>query len=130
MGPRRSDPPASAWKPGPVALGVVALYLFVAVEVSSLAMRRLPRRWWRRIHLASFGAFWLATLHGLLAGTDRTNPLLFGAYATAGGLVVFLTLLRILTARPAAARRAATAGSHVGGGLDRGRLIRGHQLGR
>lgn len=96
-------PLASAYRPLPVALGVVALYLFVAVEVSSLLMKRLPRTWWRRIHLGSFGAFWLATVHGITAGTDRTNPVLFTAYVAAAGLVVFLTSYRILLPRGAGA---------------------------
>ena len=37
-------PYASSWQPGAVALGVVALWLLLAVEVTSLAMKRLPRR--------------------------------------------------------------------------------------
>jgi predicted ferric reductase len=102
-------PFASAWKPLPVALGVVAMYLLVAVEVSSLAMRRIPRRWWRGIHMTSFGSFWLATVHGIAAGTDHANPLLFAAYVAVAGLVVFLTLFRVLadrrtTAKPRASR--------------------------
>jgi DMSO/TMAO reductase YedYZ heme-binding membrane subunit len=92
-------PFASAWKPVPVALGVVAMYLLVAVEVSSLAMRRIPRRWWRGIHMTSFGSFWLATVHGIAAGTDHTNPLLFTAYVTLAGVVMFLTLFRVMSDR-------------------------------
>ena len=37
-------PFSSQWKPGAVALGVVAMWLLVAVEATSLAMKRLPRR--------------------------------------------------------------------------------------
>ncbi len=89
-------PLASAWKPIPVALGVVALYLLVAVELTSLAMRRMPRRWWRWVHTTSFGSFWLATIHGVTAGTDRTNPLLWMSFLGAAALVLFLTMLRVL----------------------------------
>lgn len=92
-------PFASAWKPLPVALGVVAMYLLVAVEASSLLMRRIPRRWWRWIHLTSFGSYWLATIHGIAAGTDRSDPLLFTAYVVVSGLVVFLTVFRVLADR-------------------------------
>ncbi len=44
-------PFASNWRPAAVVGGVVGLYLLVAVEVTSLLMRKLPRRWWHRIHL-------------------------------------------------------------------------------
>jgi predicted ferric reductase len=104
-------PFASAWKPLPVALGVVAMYLLVAVEASSLMMRRIPRRWWRWIHLTSFGSYWLATIHGIAAGTDRSGPLLFSAYVVVSGLVVFLTVFRVLADRRSAKpvpRRAVT----------------------
>ncbi len=92
-------PFASGWKPLPVAAGVVAMYLLLAVELSSLAMRRLPRRWWRWIHLTSFGSFWLATIHGIAAGTDRANPLMLAGYVLAAGTVIFLTAFRVLADR-------------------------------
>ena len=99
-------PLASAWKPLPVALGVVGMYLLLAVELTSLAMKRLPRRWWRWIHLTSFGSFWLATIHGVTAGTDISNRAMQLAYVAVGGVVLFLTLVRVLTdKRTSAARR-------------------------
>lgn len=102
-------PLASAWKPLPVALGVVGMYLLIAVEGTSLAMRRIPRRWWRWIHLTSFAVFWLATIHGVAAGTDSDNRLLQLAYLLVGGTVLFLTLLRVLAdkRRPARVKRSA-----------------------
>jgi methionine sulfoxide reductase heme-binding subunit len=92
-------PFASSWRPGPVALGVVALYLLLAVEISSLLMRRLPRRAWRGLHLASYGVFWLSTFHLLTAGTDATNPVSQVATVLAMVTVVFLTLVRVLSGR-------------------------------
>ena len=67
-------PFASSWKPGAVAWGVVAVYLLVVVEVTSLVQRRLPRRWWKAIHLTSYLLFWMATMHGITAGTDAQTP--------------------------------------------------------
>lgn len=92
-------PFASSWKTGAVALGVVALYLLVAVEVSSLYMRRLPRRVWRAIHLSSYVVFWSATFHLITAGTDATNPASRIATALTMAVVVFLTLVRALSGR-------------------------------
>ena len=82
-----------------VALGVIALYLLTAVEVTSLAMKRLPRRTWRGIHRMSYLLFWIATLHGVSAGTDATHPAYWAANMVAATAVVFLTAYRLLAER-------------------------------
>jgi predicted ferric reductase len=66
-------PMASDWKPGPVAFGVVSMYLLVAIEATSLAMRYLPRPLWRWVHRTSFLLYAMATWHGISAGTDAGN---------------------------------------------------------
>jgi len=98
-------PFASAWEPGPVALGVVALWLLAAVEVSSLLQRRLPRRAWRWIHLSSYVAFWATALHVVLAGTDAANPFFVVGNLAAILSVTFLTAVRALGGRAARKRR-------------------------
>jgi DMSO/TMAO reductase YedYZ heme-binding membrane subunit len=84
-------PFASAWNPPAVALGVVALYLLIAVEVTSLLRRRIPQRLWRRVHFVSFPLFALTTLHLFTAGTDNGNVLLLaavlGTTVTVGALI-------------------------------------------
>ena len=65
----------SSYRPVAVAWGVVALYLLVAVEVTSLLRTRLPRTMWRWVHTSSFGLFVLSTVHGLSAGSDTGRPL-------------------------------------------------------
>jgi ring-1,2-phenylacetyl-CoA epoxidase subunit PaaE len=104
-------PLASSWRPVPVALGVVAGYLLVAVLGTSLLAARLPRRWWKRIHLTSYLLFWSATMHLLTAGTDAGNGVLRAVVAGAVTVVLVLTLVRIArSARPArASRTGATA---------------------
>lgn len=92
-------PYASDWKPLPVAFGVVATWLLVVVHVSSLAMRHLSRPTWRRIHLTSYGVFFLASLHGTLAGTDTPTPLFQVTSILALGAIIFVTLYRTLTRR-------------------------------
>jgi len=67
-------PFASHWHPVAVAWGVVAGYLLLAVELTSLARARLSKRLWRRVHTASFVLFVAATAHGLTAGTDMKTP--------------------------------------------------------
>ena len=112
-GPRSWCPGASAWKPGAVAVGVVALYLLVAVQATSLAMRRLPRRWWRWVHLSSYAMTWSVTVHAGLAGTDATNRV-YQAVAlvlTIGGVTA--GLVRVLLGRHAASARRSTAATGV-----------------
>ena len=92
-------PFASEWKPIPVALGVLATWLLVIVQATSLAMKRLPRTVWRKIHLTSYVAFFLTSLHGTLAGTDATNLLYQGTSLAALAAVIFTTLYRIMTRR-------------------------------
>lgn len=111
-------PLASDWRPGPVAWGIVAMYLLVAVELTSLAMQRLPRRLWRLVHLSSYALFWAAILHGATAGTDAGHPAYLGAVTSGIGAVALLTGYRVITLRRRAAarhRRAAPSSAVVAG---------------
>jgi len=92
-------PFASDWKPFPVALGVLATWLLVVIQTTSLAMKRLPRRFWRSIHLTSYAAFFLTSLHGTLSGTDATNPLYQFTSIMALAAVIFATAFRVTTRR-------------------------------
>ncbi len=103
-------PYATDWRPGPVAWGIVAFYLLIAVQLTSLLVKRLPRRLWHGVHLLSYLLFWTAAIHGAAAGTDAANP----AYAigsvatilTVAALTLYRALLpkrqRLVAARPAA----------------------------
>jgi DMSO/TMAO reductase YedYZ heme-binding membrane subunit len=92
-------PFASSWNPAAVALGVVAGYLLLAVQLSSVFMKRLPRRLWKWIHLSSYGLFWLGITHGALAGTDAGNPIYIVVTAITTLIVLFLTTYRSLMSR-------------------------------
>jgi DMSO/TMAO reductase YedYZ heme-binding membrane subunit len=93
-------PFASAWKPLAVALGVVAMWLLVAVEATSLAMRRLPRKVWRAIHFSSYAVFLLASLHAAFAGSDRSAWLYQVTAAASIIAVVWATVYRLTHRRP------------------------------
>lgn len=92
-------PFASEWKPGPVALGVLAMWGLVAVEATSLAMKRLPKRIWRGIHLTSYVTFWFSGLHGAFAGTDALQPLFLITLLISVVGVVFAGTYRMLNGR-------------------------------
>lgn len=83
----------SDWHPLAVAWGIIAFYGLISVEVSSLMMKRFDRRTWHRIHLSSYILFWVASLHGLVAGTD-TGSLAFAGAAALGMTTVFVGTMR------------------------------------
>jgi predicted ferric reductase len=92
-------PFTSSWHPVAVAWGVVAFYLLLAVELTSLARHRLSKRAWRRVHTASFALFVVATIHGLTAGTDTRSVaarMLALAVATVFGGLVAIRLVDLL----------------------------------
>jgi len=93
-------PFALDWRPGPVAWGITAMYLLVAVELTSLLRDHLPKRLWRTIHLLSFPLWASATVHTLSAGTERHNLVLQWTAIGSIAVVVFLTLVRVLAPRP------------------------------
>lgn len=97
-------PFASSWKPGPVAWGVVGMYLLVAIEVTSLLKKRIPNTWWRRVHLTSAALYVTSTVHLLTAGTDRHGALTDAAVASVA-LVTFLAAFRLVADKRTAARR-------------------------
>jgi DMSO/TMAO reductase YedYZ heme-binding membrane subunit len=87
-------PFASHWKRGAVAWGVVAFWLLIGVEVTSLLMRRIPKTWWRRIHLTSYAVAVMATVHLFTAGTDATTAVLRWVTLAAAALMAFFLLYR------------------------------------
>jgi predicted ferric reductase len=116
-------PGASPWRPLAVGLGVVALYLMVAIYATSIFMRHLPKRWWRAVHHSSYALVWFAIVHAALAGTDVANRVyqtLAMVFTIAG---VMAALLRVMLrgsrpggraerpARAASARPTAGAGN-------------------
>ena len=95
-------PFAAVWRPGAVAWGVAALWVMVPIEVTSLLMRRLPKRLWRAVHLSSYALAVMATLHGATAGTDVGHPAV--AWAVLGsiaGATFFVAYRRFAPKKPA-----------------------------
>lgn len=91
-------PFTSSWKPGAVAWGIVGMYLLLAVELTSLARKKLSKRAWKAVHFLSYPLYLMASAHLLLAGTDATNPISIGVVALTTGAVFGLTGWRISTA--------------------------------
>lgn len=115
-------PMASEYRPVAVTLGIVAMDAVLLVVVASWFRGRLGTSRWRRTHLLAVPAFALALLHGVLAGTDSREPWMYWLYVSTGLIVVFLVVVRGLTAgfrperppRPERAPRPATLGTAAG----------------
>jgi predicted ferric reductase len=88
-------PFASEWHPVAVAWGVVGLYLLIAVELTSLARKRISKRTWRLTHYLSFPLFVLTTVHALSAGTDRSTLLLRWSVIIVSATITGLTFVRL-----------------------------------
>ncbi len=74
-------PFASHYRPLWMGLGIVALYLLLAVWVSSRLRARIGFRTWRTIHVLAYGVYVAATVHGLGTGSDTRTvwaPMLYG----------------------------------------------------
>jgi predicted ferric reductase len=76
-------PFGSSYQRFAVGLGVLAMYMVVVVQLTSVYMRKIPKRWWRAIHLWSYVAVLLTSWHAVLAGTDISR----GMYAVAAVLL-------------------------------------------
>ncbi len=94
-------PMASKWQAGNVAFGIVAFYVLLAVEGTSLAMKKLPRPLWRWVHRSSFILYFVATYHAIAAGTDNGNDWFRVAALASINVVAFLTIVLILAIRKA-----------------------------
>ncbi len=108
-------PFTAGYRPLATGLGVVALELLVAVAATNRLRSRLPYRIWRRAHYLTLAVWFLATTHGILAGTDRDQTWLLWVYAVTVALVTAAGAVRF--GRAPAARRLGLALGVVCGGL-------------
>jgi DMSO/TMAO reductase YedYZ heme-binding membrane subunit len=100
-------PFSASWEPLAIAVGIVAMYLVLAIEITSLLRDRMPARLWRSIHLMAYALLALTTVHALMAGTD-VQALVPTAVAVAVGCVVVFACAVTWSVRRDAARRPAS----------------------
>lgn len=104
-------PFAAPYRPIAVGIGQLALYVVLLVTLSFYARRRIGHRAWRMLHYLTFLAFAGSTLHGILSGTDTSQPWAFAIYTASTVAVVFLTTYRVVLSVSARRERQA---SHAG----------------
>jgi sulfoxide reductase heme-binding subunit YedZ len=92
-------PFASRYRPLAVGLGVCAAELFAAVGISNALRRRIPHASWRKLHYLTLPAWLLASLHGVLAGTDAHDPWFAALAAGSASAVAFAAWARFSPVR-------------------------------
>ena len=114
-------PFVSHYRPPWMGLGIVALYLLLAVWVTTRLRMRIGHQAWRRLHGLAFAVYAAATVHGLGAGSDTRTSWGTAVYVISVLLVVGLSTRRLLVPagsgsrpRPVLAAAAGAAAAAVG----------------
>src|SRR2546423_2638984 len=92
-------PFASSYRTVWMALGIVALYLGIAIGISTWLRPRIGYIWWRRLHVLTLGVYALATAHWIGTGSDTQTWWALAIYVISGLLVGSLLCWRLLTAK-------------------------------
>ena len=92
-------PLASHYRPEWMALGIVGLYLGIAIGISTWLRPRIGYKWWRRLHVLTLGIFVLATIHGIGTGSDTQTWWALGIYLASIILVGLLFCRRMFTSK-------------------------------
>jgi methionine sulfoxide reductase heme-binding subunit len=87
-------PFTSTYRPLWTGLGIAAAEILVALAITNHYRKRLPYRFWRKAHYLNFAVWGLASLHGLMSGTDRGATWLAILYGISVASVLVLLLWR------------------------------------
>jgi len=87
-------PFTSSYRPLWTGLGIAAAELLVALAITNHYRKRLPYRFWRKAHYLNFAVWGLASVHGLMSGTDRGTTWLAILYGLSVASAVTLLVWR------------------------------------
>jgi len=88
-------PLASHYRPEWMALGIVALYLGIAIGISTWLRPHIGYKLWRQLHVLTLGVFALAAVHGIGIGSDTQTWWALGIYLVSIVLVGSLLCRRM-----------------------------------
>jgi hypothetical protein len=91
-------PFASHYRPIWMGLGIVAMYLAIAIALSVYIRPRIGYAWWRRLHYLTFAVYALTLVHGIATGSDTRTW--WGITIYGGSALLITTLLWRRLARP------------------------------
>ncbi len=89
-------PLTSHYRPEWMAMGIVGLYLGIAIGISTWLRPHIGYIWWRRLHVLTLGIFALATIHGIGTGSDTQTWWALGIYLVSLVLAGSLLCRRLL----------------------------------
>lgn len=89
-------PLASHYRPIWMALGIVSLYLGIAIGISTWLRPIIGYAWWRRLHFLTLALYVLVTIHGIATGSDTTTLWGLAIYAISIVVIVALFSRRVL----------------------------------
>ncbi len=89
-------PLASHYRAAWMALGIIALYLGIAIGISTWLRPLIGYSWWRRLHILTLVVYALVTVHGIATGSDTQTwwglVIYGGSIALVGGLLCWRLL--------------------------------------
>lgn len=95
-------PFVSHYRPLWMAFGIVALYLGIAVGISSWIRPLIGYKWWRKLHILTLFAWILVTIHSLATGSDTRTW--WGILIYGGSVLLIGSLLWMRLSQPANAQ--------------------------
>jgi sulfoxide reductase heme-binding subunit YedZ len=101
-------PFTSSYRPLWTGLGIAAAELLLALAITNHYRKRLPYSFWRKAHYLNFAVWTLASVHGLMSGTDRGAAWLAILYGVSVASVLMLLVWRFGRSAPGFPRIATT----------------------
>ena len=95
-------PFVSHYRPLWMAFGIVALYLGIAVGISTWIRPFIGYKWWRRLHILTLFAWILVTIHSIATGSDTRTW--WGILTYGGSVLLIGSLLWMRLSKPANAQ--------------------------
>ena len=89
----------SEYRPVWVGIGQIAFYMCAIVVASFYAKKLIGHKIWRLIHYVSFLSYLMVTVHSIQAGSDTNTSSMQIMYIGSLAVILFLTIMRILTAK-------------------------------
>ncbi|MEX2459729.1 MAG: ferric reductase-like transmembrane domain-containing protein [Paenibacillaceae bacterium] len=80
-------------------LGILALYLFLIILVTSDWMKRFGRKAWRSVHYLAFPAYFMSLVHGMAVGYDIHRPWAIAFYSGTATLFFCMIGIRVVLSK-------------------------------
>jgi len=81
-----------------MALGILAMYLIIAIVVTSLLWVNKKQRIWHLVHFTSYAVVAMVFFHGMFMGTDLKQGFYRWLWVAGGVVIVYAIIRRLLRA--------------------------------